>query len=85
MLLWGAAYWSKRLEDKHINTNHKELLWAKHKKPPFMPECVKTEFERSLKKLHFVSIPISLCLLDTESSFFPSAVQSSKSNGQIYI
>lgn len=73
MLLWGVAYWSKRLEDKHINTNHKELLWAKHKKT-FVPECVKTEFGRSLKKLRFVSIAISLCLLDTESSFFPSAV-----------
>lgn len=32
MLLWGVAYWSERLEDKHINVNHKELLLVKHKK-----------------------------------------------------
>lgn len=70
MLLWGVAYWSERLEDKRINTNHKELLLAKHKKTPTC-QSVKTEFERSLKKLHFLSIPVSLCSLDTESCFFP--------------
>lgn len=40
-------------------------------KKPFVPEYVKTEFERSLKKLHILSIPVSFCSLVTESSFFP--------------
>lgn len=66
----GSSLWSERLEDRHINTNQKELLWAKHRKDPYVPECVKTEFERSLKKLHSLSIPISLCSLDNKSSFF---------------